>query len=303
MPEMTIARLLAGAIGLLALLLGLGACRQSPGVGQTEEGTLLPGAVQASDTLRRGVLLAGRTLILEGLSGRVALQGADTDVARLRFVRVGRGADAAAARRTLRDIQLREEGTTGSFRYRMEARQPALARVHVEGIVPRRTRLILTRVGGDVNLTGIEGPLRVQLAAGEVHIREAADSLEIRLQNGSVSVHFRRLPADVAVTIQTENGDLWLTLPPEADAQLQAETAAGKVRVAGLHFTERSLQPREAAGARFAGKLGQGRARITLRTAHGDIVLRSGGPNGMIPPDTLLRPLPPNTGLQEPGVP
>ncbi len=288
---------------LLVLLLGLGACRQSPGVGQTEEGTLLPGAVEASDTLHRGVLLAGRTLVLEGLSGRVSLQGADVDVARLAFVRVGRGADAAAARRTLRDVQLREEGTAGSFRYRMEARQAALAQVHIEGTIPRGTRLVITRAGGDVDLTHIEGPIRVQLAAGEVHVREAADSLEIRLQNGSASVHFRRLPTDAVVTIQTENGDLWLTLPPEVDAQLQAETAAGEVRVEGLTFTERSLQPREAAGARFVGKLGQGRARVTLRTAHGNIVLRSGGPNGMIPPDTLLRPLPPDTMLQGPGVP
>ncbi|BBM68823.1 DUF4097 family beta strand repeat-containing protein [Rhodothermus marinus] len=288
---------------LLVLLLGLGACRQSPGVGQTEAGTLLPGAVEAADTLQRGVLLAGRTLVLEGLSGRVSLQGADVDVARLTFVRAGRGADVAAARRTLREIQLREEGTAGSFRYRMEARQAALAQVHVAGTVPRDARLVITRAGGDVRLEGIEGPIRVQLAAGEVHVREAADSLEIRLQNGSASVHFRRLPTDAVVTVQTENGDLWLTLPPATDAQLQAETAAGEVRVEGLIFTERSLQPREAAGARFVGKLGQGRARVTLRTAHGDIVLRSGGPNGMIQPDTLLRPLPPDTALQGPGVP
>ncbi|WP_196795506.1 hypothetical protein [Rhodothermus marinus] len=86
------ARLLFCVQAALLVLLGLGACRQSPGVGQTEEGALLPGAVEASDTLHRGVLLAGRTLVLEGLSGRVSLQGADVDVARLTFIRVGRGA-------------------------------------------------------------------------------------------------------------------------------------------------------------------------------------------------------------------
>ncbi len=288
---------------LLVLLLGLGACRQSPGVGQTEEGTLLPGAVEASDTLQRGVLLAGRTLVLEGLSGRVSLEGTDVDVARLTFVRTGRGADAAAARRTLREILLREEGAAHSFRYHMEARQSRLAQVHVQGSVPRSTRLDITRTGGNVDLVGIEGPVRVQLAAGEVHVREAADSLEIRLQNGSASVHLRRLPTDAIVTIQTENGDLWLTLPPEADAQLQAETVAGEVRVEELRFTERDLQPREASGVRFVGKLGQGRAHIMLRTAHGDIVLRSGSPSGSVPPDTLLPPLPPDTTLQGPGVP
>ncbi len=293
---------LLGQAGLLGLLLGWMACQQSPGVGQTEEGTLMPGAVEVTDTLWRGVLLAGRTLVLEGLSGQVLLQGTEGDVARLRFVRAGRGADAAAARRALRQIQIREEGTTSTFRYHLQARRVELVRVQVEGIVPRTTRLLLTRAGGTVRVEGIEGPIRIHLVAGEVHVRDAADSLEIRLQNGSVSAHFRRLPIDAVVTIQTENGDLWLTLPREADAQIQAETAAGAVRIEDLTFSKRRLQPRGAAGARFDGQLGQGRARIMLRTAHGDIVLRSGGPNGLKLPD-LMRPLPPDTVFQEPGAP
>lgn len=289
--------------GLLGLLVGVMACRQSPGVGQTEEGTLLPGVAQATDTLQRGVLLAGRALVLEGLSGRVVLRGTPEEVARLTFIRIGRGASEAAARRTLREIKLHEEGTARVFRYRMEARQPALAQVHVTGRVPRNARVVVRRSGGNVQLVGLEGPLQIRLAAGEVHVRGAADSLDVHLQNGSVSVHFRRVPVDAIVTVQTANGDLWLTLPPNADVQVRAETEAGAVRVEGLRFTERQLHPRGVAGARFDGRLGQGRARVMLQTEHGDIVLRGSGPNGLLPADTLLRPLPPDTVLQEPGAP
>lgn len=285
--------------GLLGLLLELTACRQSPGVGQTEEGALRPGAVEITDTLPRGILLAGRTLVLEGLSGRVLLQGRNTDVARLRFIRAGRGADVAAARRALHQILVREEGGSETFRYRTEAQQAALVQVHVEGTVPQDARLVITRPGGNLELIGIEGPIQVRQTAGTVQVREAADSLEIQLQNGSASVHFRHLPTHARVTIQTENGDLWLALPSHTDAQVQAETAAGVVRVDGLTFTAQNLKPKDATGTRFEGRLGQGRAHILLRTTHGDIILQSETANKLTLPDTLTRPLQPDTAHAE----
>jgi FlaG/FlaF family flagellin (archaellin) len=261
--------LLAIAVLLTA---ALGACRQpsTTDVDQTEEGVLRLGSVEAVDTVARAVAPSGRPLVIEGFRGPVALEGGPGSTADLQFVRRGRGADAETARGVLEDITITESGSDESYTYTLETDGGAYAAVDVRGTVPRDADLTVDRSTGPVTLDGIAGPLTVTHEHGPVTIRGAAASVEVEIKNGDVAVQMAALPADATVALRTVNGDVTVRLPPDASAQLSAETSAGLIRTQGLALAEQNFTPRDA-GGEYTAQLGPGEAPVELQTKNGSI--------------------------------
>ncbi len=274
---------------LLALALGLGACQpKDAGVSQTEEGQLVLGEVEETATAQRGVILAGRTLVLDGFRGNVWLNGTQADVASFVFTRQARGRTPEDAARALAGITLEEAGDDATFTYTLRAKAPELSRIDVTGDVPRGTTLRIQLGSGDVALSGIDGPLEVKVEGGTVVIGGAGASVTVETRNGAVDLGLYRLPAGSAVRVRATNGDLALTLPGSVAARIDAQTSAGDITTEGLTFSTRKLEP-VGAGARFQGQLGSGGATVTLRTENGAVALHEG---------SVLR-LPPRPGMLE----
>lgn len=259
---------------VLLLVVGLGACEQpsTTDVDRTEEGVLRLGSVEAVDTLTRAVSPSGRPLTIEGVRGTVELQGTDDPTAQLRFVRHGRGKDAETARGVLADLDITESGSETGYTYTLEKNGGAYAAVDVTGAIPRTTALTIDRTTGPVSITGIEGLLTVTHEHGAVSIREAADSVTVEVKNGDVDVQFAALPSAAEVTLRTVNGDVNLSLPPDASAQLSAETSVGAVQTQGLDLTEQHFTPRDA-GGQYSAQLGDGAASVELQTKNGSILI------------------------------
>ncbi|WP_456428410.1 DUF4097 family beta strand repeat-containing protein [Rhodocaloribacter sp.] len=293
--------------GLVTLLfLGLAACGKGTGVGETEEGSLVLGTSEATETVTRAVAPGDRTLVIDGFAGNVALTGSDDDVARLTFTKHARGDGEKAARRALGRIRIEESGDEATYRYGLRADAPRVSRVDVTGTVPRGTTLRILLKNGNVTLTGLEGPVSVNGENGNVRIAGAGAAVEVETRNGSIAVGMARLAPDAVVRLATVNGDLTLALPPDASARVEARTNAGEIRAEGLVFADRSLDP-VGAGGRFHGRLGSGGAVVELKTENGNVTMREGvldaapmpADSTATPADTMATPavpaLPPDT--------
>lgn len=278
----------AGAICLVLALTGLMGCTQQADeeVGQTQEGDLVLGQSEVTDTVERAVSPEGRTLVLNGFNGSVRLDGAGADVARLTFIERGRGQDDASAQNVLSGIRLEEQGDANRYEYVMQSEQPERSEVAVRGTVPRSTALQIDYESGAVALSGIEGPIEVEHESGNVQVAGAAASVRVTIRNGSIQLGLQQLSADAQVELQTSNGDLTLAVPETATAQLTAQTQAGSINVQDVQFTSRRLTP-QGAGARFEAQLGAGNATVDLQTENGSITLRSQRAEPLVPADSM----------------
>ena len=269
---------------LLALLAAtvLGACQQ-PGttdVDQTEEGVLRLGSVEAVDTVARAVAPNDRPLVIDGFRGRVDLTGAPQETAELRFVRRGRGEDTEAARGVLEDVTITESGSEENYTYTLESEGAAYAAVDVTGTVPQGAALRLERSSGPVTVDGVRGALTVRHEDGPVTLRGTGGAVDVEIQNGDLEVQAASLPADGTVRLRTANGDVTLRLPPDASAQIGAQTSVGALRTQGLALTEERFSP-QGAGGRYEARLGAGATTVELRTENGSVLVAAAGPAPM----------------------
>lgn len=263
------------AAAAAALALTLTACGPDEGdIGETEEGSLALGRVEVEEAVERGVVFGGRVLVLEGFSGRVDLDGADVEMARLTFVKQGRGEDAEAARAVLGGTAVEERGTEEEYVYAIATEEGERTSVAVEGRVPHATRARIELESGPVRLSGVRGPLSVR-TTGPVAAAGVAGDVDITTRTGDLRLGLRRLPPEAESVLETNNGDITVVLPAGASLRVEAETGAGEIRVEGLSFTDRRLDP-DGVGATFQGQLGDGNALLRLRTQNGDVVLRQG---------------------------
>lgn len=260
---------------LLALLL-LAACRSGDDVAQGEEGQLRSGREAATAVTERSVGLGERTLVLDVEAGALTVVGTDATEASLRFERVGRGATPEAARRDLDRITIEEIGDAETYRYVAQTGGSDGARVHVEARVPRGTALDLRLRRGPVRLSGTAGNVRVENQNGSIEAAGlAGNTVTLTTRLGTVRAGFAALPAEADVEIETENGDLVLTVPPDASADLDVRTATGNVSVQNLTFADQTLSE-EGTGTAFQARLGSGAADLHATTQVGTIELHGG---------------------------
>lgn len=257
------------------LVLFAGACQSQPEVSQTAEGELVLGETEQTDTLRRTATLGARTLVLDGFSGRIWLEGvADTPTAELAFIRRVRGSSQEAAER-LAKISLEEAGDDEVYQYVLRGEGRGTTSVDIVGTVPRGTPVRIRLESGTVALSALAGPLGVEVENGAVTIAGAEHDVDVQASNGNLDVALVGVPPESDVRLRTANGAVRLTLPGQVGARVEARTGAGTINADGLSFTRRSLEPR-GAGATFEGVLGRGGSTLTLRTENGSVYLGEG---------------------------
>jgi hypothetical protein len=255
--------------------------------------------MEATETVRRGVTPGERTLVIDAFRGGVFLQASTDPTASLTFTKRGRGGDAESAGSVLESITITESGTSEAYTYEVAAEDANRATVDVRGAIPPQTPLRVEKDVGPVEIDSLTGPLTVRQAYGDVRIRGAAADTDVEIEAGDITVRFRRLLETASVKLRTQNGDITLALPPDASAQVTAETQAGVIRSQGLSFGAQSLAPLNA-GFRYSAQLGDGEASVDLTTENGTITLEAGAaatdpsdPDTTAEPDTLAPPTTP----------
>lgn len=249
----------------------------TPDVVMDDDGRARVGPAEVTATVTRAVAPGDRTLVLQGFRGTILLEGTTAQTANLEFTKRGLGGNEAEAQTSLSEVQVTEEGTPDEYTFRVESGDEPRTAADVRGTIPEGVSLRIEHISGAVSLLGVTGAVRVEHENGQVDVRGAESSVAVEIKNGDVRLHHNRLPGDATVSLTTENGDLEIAVPPDASAQVNAQTSAGEVYVRDLTFEPQRLTPLRA-GARYTAQKGAGEAVVTLRTENGSIVIRGAEP-------------------------
>jgi hypothetical protein len=132
--------------------------------------------------------------------------------------------------------------------------------------VPRGARVEVRNVNGRVEIEDVEGGVRGTTTNGSVELDDVAGEVDAASTNGSVEVKLARLGAGDRDRLRTTNGSVRLTLPRDAQAEIEAHTVNGSIHCdfdlrGGAHLGRRRLE----------GRIGAGGARLELRTVNGGV--------------------------------
>jgi hypothetical protein len=160
--------------------------------------------------------------------------------------------------------------------------------IDVELQVPARANLKLqTHNDGDVIVENVEGDIEVQNHNGGIRLTNIAGSAVANTHNDDVHVVLTRITVDKAMSFISYNGDVDVTLPAGAKANLKMRSDNGEI------FTDFDVQMKPApqttttrtqrGGTRIDinqsiyGAINGGGPEFELRTYNGNIYVRRGG--------------------------
>ena len=168
--------------------------------------------------------------------------------------------------------------------------------------VPTGAHVAVATASGDVSVTSVDGPVRVDSAsgdvemhqiAGEVHAHTSSGDLTLKQvtgvvnavassgdidasglandvdlvsSSGTVTASFARFDHVRAVQLESSSGDLDVTVPRGVGFKIEATTSSGSID-SNLDLPVRDRD----SGAAVAAQVGSGRAAVQLRTTSGDI--------------------------------
>ena len=174
----------------------------------------------------------------------------------------------------------------------------------VELEVPRDARLEISARSGDVSVRDVTGSVAVRTVSGDVSIRGGGGDLRMEAASGNIRAV---AVAPIAATVRTISGDVEVasTFAPGGDHVVT--TTSGDVELAvhgGVTIDVRTVsgdvdcvhpQLRGGTGRRDPLVIGDGAARVAVRTLSGDIEVRA----GRVRPERVDVPGRPAQGAQE----
>ncbi|MEO5618249.1 MAG: DUF4097 family beta strand repeat-containing protein [Candidatus Eisenbacteria bacterium] len=127
--------------------------------------------------------------------------------------------------------------------------------------------LLLGTVSGDMVVTDAARGLRATTTSGEIQVRRARGAVDIGASSGSVEVAMAALSR---VSITTGSGDIDLRLDRSIGARLELQTSNGSLQM------DAPIQVVSLSRRRVEGQLREGNSPVVLRSASGDIHVRTG---------------------------
>jgi hypothetical protein len=138
-------------------------------------------------------------------------------------------------------------------------------------MVPSGARLDeIKLVNGALEIDGVNGEIDAASVNGAVTGRNLGGKVELSTVNGRVAANLTRL-GDNRVRMKSVNGAVELTMPSDAQAEVEAHTMNGSIsNDYGLPISKRHMVP----GRNLRGRLGNGGVNISLETLNGSITIR-----------------------------
>ena len=230
-------------------------------------------AVTATVTETRPLAATGE-VVVENVNGPIAVETWDKPEVRLEAVKsAGSQADLDALelridsserRFSVKTVYLDKDGSwlkkftnTGEVRYTLTVPHTATLRQ-------------LETVNGGITVANAHGRVTAKTVNGRVEARGLRHEVELSAVNGSVLAEFDAVADKQDIVLSGVNGPVELRLPAAAGAQLEASTVNGAIENDfGLTAATRGW-----VGRTLEGTIGDGAARIRLKTVNGAIAIR-----------------------------
>ena len=141
--------------------------------------------------------------------------------------------------------------------------------------IPRNASLDkIELVNGPLTIDGVAGEVRASCVNGPVTVRNLSGRTKLSTVNSRLDAQFDKL-AGSSIELEAVNGALVVTLPSDAQADIEASTVSGHIsndfgiRVRDHHYVGHDLH----------AQLGNGGARINLENVNGRIEIRHANDN------------------------
>ncbi|MBD0326001.1 MAG: DUF4097 family beta strand repeat protein [Pyrinomonadaceae bacterium] len=158
------------------------------------------------------------------------------------------------------------------------------ARVDYTLTVPRNARIDgIELVSGSLEIEGLTGDVKASLVSGSVTARGLSGEAKLSTVSGRLDATFNHLNAAKQISLGSVSGQLIVTIPSDANAQLRANTVSGQItNDFGL-----PVRRGDYVGRDLAGTLGSGSGpRIKLSNVSGQIAIKHAADGRPLSPAT-----------------
>jgi DUF4097 and DUF4098 domain-containing protein YvlB len=183
------------------------------------------------------------------------------------------GVDKSDAKHYIDNVKITEDITGGKLS--LAARIPSFNlrnySADFEITTPESNYIDLDTTNGSVTITGMTGGAKIHSTNGRLTANDHTGSINALTVNGKVRCDISLLTDSDIVELETENGDMTLSLPAGVSASFNASTVNGTVTVTGFspaYSTDLSSHK--------VGTIGPGPsfADITISSANGDVTIK-----------------------------
>jgi hypothetical protein len=213
-------------------------------------------------------LAKGGKFSLDNTNGRIEISGWDEAKVSIEATK------RAGSERALEEMTIEIEGDSDHVRVRSRHSRPrwfgGSGRVDYHVKVPRTARVSVDNVNGRVEIVGVAAAVEASTVNGSVEVREATGEVDASAVNGSVEASLSQLDPEGRSSLSTTNGSVRLTLPRDANAEIEASTVNGGI---GCDF---DLDGGKKTRRRLEGRIGTGGARFDLGTVNGSVNIDRG---------------------------
>jgi len=215
----------------------------------------------------------GRLEVNARPNGGISIKGWSRNEVLVRAKVSARGKDEAAGRQIASDVRiLASAGSIRSEGPSMEGRRNEYWSVSFEIFTPYKTDVSAESVNGGVALSDLNGHLEFQTTNGGVSLHRLAGDVEGRTTNGGLSVELAGNTWDGRqLDVQTTNGGVSMSVPEGYNAQLEASTVHGGMKIDFPVTLSGEISKS------FNVKLGAGGPPIRIRTTNGGVSVKRAG--------------------------
>ncbi|MBI1967552.1 MAG: DUF4097 family beta strand repeat protein [Gemmatimonadetes bacterium] len=161
-------------------------------------------------------------------------------------------------------------GENGSYSLKGVRKNDVAVRFTVS--LPRGVKIDVSTVNGRLEVTGATAPVTLATVNGRIEAITTQGPIKATTVNGSIDVTMGALAPVGDVELKTVNGSITAALPPNLNADLDAQTVSGRVN------TDFPLQVVGRISSRHVqAKIGSGGRQLNLRTVNGSIDIQEAG--------------------------
>lgn len=224
----------------------------------------VPGFSITKDFNQSYPLETGGSFELQNVNGAVEVQGWDRNEVEIHAVKTAKHSDSDLDRVSI-DVDARPGAVSVSTRYP----QNEGVEVAVEYTVHVPFGAHVGHVGtvnGTLRIAGVPDVDDLHTVNGDIEVYGAGGNVHARTTNGNLHLELKHLQGAAGATAETTNGSVFLAVPSNIQADLEALCLNGNFLSELPLRVEGYLRPRE-----MRGKLGRGGMPIHLRTINGGI--------------------------------
>jgi DUF4097 and DUF4098 domain-containing protein YvlB len=213
-------------------------------------------------------LATGGRVSVDNINGNVKVTAWDRDEVRVDAVKRASSRDRLDETRIVVDSS--PDAIHIETRYADSNLENDAANVEYTLNIPRQARVDeIKLVNGNLGVDGLSGDVRASTVNGSIKARNLAGDAKISTVNGRVEANFDRLEEARSIHLNSVNGNIELSLPPDAHADFTANNVTGSIHNDFGLPVERG----PFIGSKLRATWKGGGTRIKVRNVNGNILI------------------------------